>query len=131
MSQRAAEVARMLGAQGAIITTDVRGQRYIETVMTVQACEQAGIKTVLLTEEEDNENGTAPPLIVSALEVVAFVSMGTAAVPTSFPPVKRVVGTLNGADSTWYGELPPIPGRYGAFHIKDYYGMSKVGCVDF
>ena len=68
MAQRAALLAKRLGASGAIVTTNYRGQRFLETALTVQALERAGVATVLLTEEEDNENGAAPPLLVSVPE---------------------------------------------------------------
>ncbi|HJO80956.1 MAG TPA: glycine/sarcosine/betaine reductase component B subunit, partial [SAR202 cluster bacterium] len=64
-AERVAHLAAKIGAGAAITTTDIRGQRFVETILTLQACERMGIKTVLLTEEEDPEGGTAPPLLVS------------------------------------------------------------------
>ena len=64
-ASREALLAKQLGAVGAIVTTDMRGQRFLEEALTVQACERLGISTVLLTKEEDNEGGAAPPLLVS------------------------------------------------------------------
>lgn len=57
MANRAALVAKTLGADGAIVTPTLRGQRFLDTVMVVQSCERAGISTVLITEEEDDEDG--------------------------------------------------------------------------
>ena len=131
VAERAAHLARQVGAQAAIVTTDARGQRWVETVLTVQAFERAGIKTVLLSEEEDNEGGTALPFLVSPPELVSVVSTGTAAVPNTFPPVKKVVGAVNEVDDRWYQELPPIPGRYGASHAQDQYGYGKQSVADF
>ncbi|MBI2935876.1 MAG: glycine reductase, partial [Chloroflexi bacterium] len=88
VSNRAAMAAKMLGAKGAIVTTDVRGQRTIETMLTVQACEKLGIKTVLLTEEEDPEGGIAPPFIAYVPEAVAIVSTGTGGCAGPFPAVE-------------------------------------------
>ena len=67
------------------MTTDIRGQRFVETILGIRACEQAGISTVLLTQEEDNEDGTAPPLLISAPEVVSVVSTGTGGQEQQFP----------------------------------------------
>ena len=60
-ASRSAQMAKMLGADGAIITTNIRGRRFVDTVLGIQACERAGIRTTLITEEEDDENGKAPP----------------------------------------------------------------------
>jgi glycine reductase complex component B subunit alpha and beta len=130
MADRAARLALAVGAQGAIVTTNVRGQRFVETILTVQALERAGVKTILMTEEEDNEDGTAPPLLVPAPEVVAVVSTGTGGVDATFPGVARVIGTQKPAPH-WYAERSPIHGRYGVSHLHDYYGAGRQGCLDF
>jgi glycine reductase len=130
MANRAAQMALDLGAQGAIVTTNVRGQRFLETILTVQALERAGINTILMTEEEDNENGNAPPLLVSVPEVVSAVSTGTGGVETAFPRVERVIG-LRDPDPSWFEERPPIHGRYGTTHLHDFYGFGKQGYLDF
>jgi sarcosine reductase len=130
MAERAAELALAVGAQGAIVTTNVRGQRFVETTLTVQALERAGVKTVLMTEEEDNEDGTAPPLLVPAPEVVAVVSTGTGGVDVTFPAVDRVIGARQ-PEPHWFLERPAIHGRYGVSHLHDYYGAGRQGCLDF
>ena len=130
MANRTAQLAQLIGASGAIVTTNVRGQRFLETILTVQALEQAGINTVLMTEEEDNENGTAPPLLMSVPEVSAVISTGTGGVQTTFPSVKRVIGTRQ-PEAHWFQERPPIHGRYSVSHMHDFYGFGKQGCLDF
>ena len=130
MANRAAQMASALGANGAIVTTNQRGQRFVETVLTVQALERVGVDTVLMTEEEDNENGNAPPLLMSVPEIVSAVSTGTGGVEGTFPKVERVLG-LRQPDPEWYEEKPPIHGRYGATHLHDFYGFGKQGCLDF
>lgn len=130
-AERAAHLAKYIGAQGAITTTDIRGQRFVETILTLQACEQWGIRTVLLTEEEDPEGGTAPPLLVYVPELKAVVSTGTGAVPSEFPPVKRVIGAIGEPEERWFGKQPPIPGRYGAFHAQDIYGYGRQSLADY
>ncbi|MDP6419837.1 MAG: glycine/sarcosine/betaine reductase component B subunit [SAR202 cluster bacterium] len=130
MANRAAQLAVDTGVTGAIVTTNVRGQRFLETILTVQALERAGVNTILMTEEEDNENGTAPPLLVSAPEVTTVVSTGTGGVDATFPPVERVIG-MREPESQWYDEMPPIHGRYGVSHTHDYYGFGKQGYLDY
>jgi len=130
VSSRVARIARMLGAQGALVTTDVRGQRMVETMLTVQACEQAGLKTVFLSEEEDPEEGTAPPFLNWVPELEATVSTGTGGWDGPFPPVKKVIGARSPAKA-WFGEQPPVHGRYGVSHLGDHYGYGKQSYADF
>jgi len=130
MANRAAQLAVDVGAQGAIVTTNVRGQRFVETILTTQALERAGVNTILMTEEEDNENGTAPPLLISASEVVSAVSNGTGGVEVAFPKVERVIGVRE-PDPAWFQERPPIHGRYGVSHLHDFYGAGRQGYLDF
>ena len=130
MCNHAARLAKALGAQGAIVSPNWRGQRFLETILAVQACERVGIKTVLITEEEDNEDGTAPPLLTTAPEVVAVVSSGTGSCFGPYPPVQRVIG-VGKTDEKWYREQPPPHGCYGVSHLNDVYGFSRLTCVDY
>ena len=130
MAQRAALLAKRLGASGAIVTTNYRGQRFLETALTVQALERAGVATVLLTEEEDNENGAAPPLLVSVPEMASVVSAGTGELDHAFPPVERVLGAM-APDTYWYDEQPPVHGRYGVSYVPDYYGLGYRSLEDY
>lgn len=130
VSSRVARIAKMLGAQGVIVTTDVRGQRMVETMLTIQACEQAGLKTVFLSEEEDPEEGTAPPFLNWVPELEATVSTGTGGWDGPFPAVARVIGARSPAKE-WYGEQPAVHGRYGVSHLADHYGYGKQSYDDF
>ena len=129
-ASRSAQMAKMLGADGAIITTNIRGRRFVDTVLGIQACERAGIRTTLITEEEDDENGKAPPLLVFTPEMEAIVSTGAGAVGP-FPAVERVLGVSDGDVGAWAGDLPAIAGRYGAFHLQDFYGFGNQSRVDY
>jgi glycine reductase len=127
---RVAETAALLGARGAVASVDVRGNRFIEAILGVQACEQKGIKTVLCTVEEPNEDGQAPPLIFSTPEVVSAVSCGDSEVPGPFPAVERVLGAFD-PPPEWYAERPGEGGGHIARYWVDYYGWGRVGCVDY
>jgi glycine reductase len=129
-ASRSAQIAKMLGADGVIVTTNIRGRRFVDTILGIQACEQAGIRTTLVTEEEDDEDGTAPPLLVYTPEMEAVVSTGAGAAGP-FPPVERVLGARNGEREAWSSELPDIAGRYGAGHMQDYYGFGRQSRVDY
>ena len=129
-SVRVAEIARMLGADGAIVTTDVRGQRMVETMMTIEACEQAGIKTVFLTEEEDPEDGSAPPFITTAPQLEAVVSTGTGGWAGPFPAVDRVIGARD-PEKEWFQARPEVHGRYSVSHLQDFYGYGSQSYADY
>jgi hypothetical protein len=129
MANRATELALKVGAKGAIVTINVRGQRFVEAISTAQACERAGLNVVFLTEEEDNEDGNASPLLVPAPEVVTVVSTGTGSAFGPFPPVKKVIGGFGNA--SWAAEQPAVHGRYGVTHTHDVYGFTYQSCVDY
>ncbi len=132
VADRAAWTAKMIGANSAIISTDVRGQRWVGTMLTLAACEDMGINTVLITEEEDNENGNSPPLLFSPSELRGTVSNGTGDVVEPFGPVSTIVGSIDGAAEAWFGELPPVHGRYGGSNVfRDFYGYGKQSYADF
>lgn len=97
------KLARMLRADGALVTWNHGGNDLIEVMLTIQGLERAGIKTVFLTIESDikvvrmtpalAETGAhEPPLLFSVPEADAIVSTGTLAPETSLPAMERVVG---------------------------------------
>lgn len=129
-SHRVAHMAKTLGAEGAIVTTDVRGQRMVETILTIDACEKAGITCVFLTEEEDPEDGAAPPLITTTPELKAMVSTGTGGCDGPFPAVDRVIGAFE-PEEAWFQEQPAVHGRYGVSHLQDFYGYGKQSYADY
>jgi sarcosine reductase len=124
MADRLAHALKMADIQGAVITNDVRGQRFLEAILSVQACEREGVKVVLLTEEEDSESGTAPPLLVSVPELKAAVSAGTGATLHPFDGVQRSIGGFDTTQESNMGEIPAIHGRYGTSHFNDIFGYD-------
>ncbi len=115
------KLARMLGAQGALVTWNHGGNDLIEVMLTIQGLERAGIETVFLTIESDikvvrmvpelAETGAhEPPLLFSVPEADAIVSTGTLAPATSLPAVERVVG---GETVAFDFERPDLVSRAG------------------
>ena len=80
----AAKVARELGADGALVTTDAGGNSHTDTMLTVRACEQAGIRAVALVAEMGGLTDHVP-------EADAIVSVGNAEelVPRVAPRTRR------------------------------------------
>jgi glycine reductase len=131
IAHRVGELARTLGADGAIVTLDIRGARFVETILTCQALERAGVKTVFMATEETSEGGLAPPLLLSVPELVSVVSCGDGGVAGPFPAVERVLGARH-TNPEDFAEHPGIKGGYGSGDTwDDYYGYDRYSGVDF
>lgn len=106
----AAQMAKLLGAQGAVITrVNVSGNRFIDIMLTVQACEQKGIKAVLLSPEYGGKNGDELPFLFTAPEACSIVSAGSFERKLELPAPGRVLGPrMNGKILM---DLDPVQGR--------------------
>jgi sarcosine reductase len=92
-AERAAALALNLGAEGAIITTDARGNSHTDVMLTCRACEYAGVKTVVVLAEDSDADSTQPVLTDWVVEADAIVSTGKVA----FEP-DAIVSTGTGTD---------------------------------
>ena len=73
-----AQMARLLKADGAIITrTVMSGANLVDVMLTVQACEKKDVKTVFLSPEWGGRDGTEPPFVYHVPEANAIVSTGS------------------------------------------------------
>jgi hypothetical protein len=91
-----ARVARLMGAQIAIVSADMSGtggNNTIDFMQTIKACEQMGIRTVAILQESGNPDGTDPTLVDYVPEADALVSVGGIGwhAPAA-PAVERVIG---------------------------------------
>ena len=92
-----AQVAKLLGADGAIITRTVpSGAGFVDIMLTVQACERKGVKTVLLTPEWGGKDGTELPLVFYVPEATAMVSTGSTDHEFTLPAPAKVIGVGEG-----------------------------------
>lgn len=92
VAQYAAKLARMLGAAGAVLTWEGGGNSIVEAMLTVQALERAGIKTVAVAYEMGGTDGCDNPLIESVPEARALVSAGSYEKRLELPAVDEVLG---------------------------------------
>jgi glycine reductase len=76
-ANQAAKIAKMLGADGVLITSDAGGNDFVEVALTVKACERSGLKTVFMSTEESSEDGAKPPWLFTIPEADAVVSLGS------------------------------------------------------
>jgi glycine reductase complex component B subunit alpha and beta len=91
-----ARVARLMGAQIAIVSADMSGtggNNTIDFMQTIKACEQMGMRTVAILQESGNPDGTDPTLVDYVPEADALVSVGGIGwhAPAA-PAVDRVIG---------------------------------------
>jgi glycine reductase len=91
MSSYAANLALLLGAEGAILTYVGSGHSLVDVMMTCQKLERRGVRTTILLPEMAADGDTSG-LVYSIPEADAMVSTGNYEEAVTFPPVERVLG---------------------------------------
>ncbi|PWU21394.1 MAG: hypothetical protein C5B48_11365 [Candidatus Rokuibacteriota bacterium] len=87
-----ASVARMLGAQGVVLTLEGTGNTWVDFMQSVRALERAGIRTVQIVHELGGVEGRDWPIVDYVPEADAIVSGGGADRRFTLPAMSRVVG---------------------------------------
>jgi hypothetical protein len=129
-SKQCAKLARLLGAEGAVVAWDAGGNDFMEVIRTVQACENAGIKTVFMTFEEPTDSGGAPMLEpLAEAEAIVSIGIGTglrSEKGSELPPVETVIGSpVLSADPNTQGGTIPADGPIESNRWVDYYGFGR------
>jgi glycine reductase len=123
-AEEAASLAAGLGADGAIITTDAGGNSHTDSMLTVRACERAGVRTAVIVAEQVDPAATEPGLVDWVPEADCIVSTGNSEelVPAWTP--ERVLGGDLLLDGT--------PARAaGPIRVQDYLGAAnQMGQLD-
>ena len=70
------EIAIEKGISGIVITQEGGGHADVDLMLTLEACENAGIKTVILTNEIAGPDGSLPPLVSISDSADAIVTNG-------------------------------------------------------
>ena len=105
----AAEAAVGLGADGAVITTDAGGNSHTDTMLTVRACELAGVRTTAIVAEMADPDSTSSGLTDWVGEADSIVSAGNAEELVAAWTPERVLGgevLLDGSDAADAGPIP-------------------------
>jgi hypothetical protein len=89
-----AQLAKNLGAQGAIIAEEGYGNPDADFIQCIVELENAGIKTVGLTNECTGRDGTSQPLVVLDQRADAIVSTGNVSEIVELPPMETIIGDL-------------------------------------
>ncbi len=107
----AVKLARKLKADGVIITEEGFGNPEADLMMIVRGLEQAGIKTVLITDEYAGSDGASQSLADTTPEADAVVSAGNANEIIELPPMKKIIGPIK--------DLTKLAGAYPQSLKKD------------
>jgi glycine reductase complex component B subunit alpha and beta len=87
-----ANVARLLGAQGAVMTIEGTGNTWVDFMQSVKALERSGVRTVQIVHELGGIEGTDWPIVDYTPEADAIVTGGGADRRFQLPAMTRVVG---------------------------------------
>ena len=109
VAHNAAQLARSLGADAALISWTGSGNAFVEIMLTIRACERLGIKTVLVTYEYGGKEGVDSPLLFYASEANAVVSTGSRDRWIDLPAPERVVGPYDAVRVLSYPGAPSTP----------------------
>jgi glycine reductase len=123
-AELAAGLARELGADAAVITTDGGGNSHTDTMLTCRACERAGVRTAVIVAEMADPDATNPGLTDWVPEADCIASPGNAEelVPAWTPA--RVLGGDLLLDGTPAASAGPIP-------VRNYLGATnQMGQLD-
>ncbi len=137
-ANQAAKLAKLMGAEGAIVTWMGAGNAFIEGMLTTQALEREGIKTVFMTYEHGGREGLEAPLMFTVPEADALISVGSLDRPITLPPVHRVVGgqEVNLDPETGSGRIPAAGELKLDWHLPvlsgiDHWGFGGQTCVEY
>ena len=128
-------IALELGAQGAIISEEGYGNPDSDLCLNAKYFEQAGIRTVVVSDEAAGTDGASQGLADTTPEMIAFVSTGNVNEMLEVPAMERVIGcpeaiaNLSGGsdeslrpDGSMFVEMQSITASTTEI------GYSRVGC---
>lgn len=134
-SLQAAKMASMLKAKGAVVTWNAAGNDFLEVIRTVQACENLGIETVLLTPEE-HPRIDGPPVLEPLPEARAVVSVGVGLerrwIDEPVPAPEEVIGPPELiADANSFEGVVSAHDSLPSPRSMDYYGFGRKSSFDY
>ena len=89
-----AQIAKSLGAHGAIVTEEGYGNPDADYIMCLAALEDVGVKTVGISNEATGRDGGSQPLVTLDIKANALVSTGNVSELIKLPPADKVIGEL-------------------------------------
>jgi glycine reductase len=128
-----------MGAEGALVTWIGGGNAFVDVMFTVRACEQAGIKTTLVTYENGGKEGKDSPVLFYLPEADAVVSTGALDRTVELPAMDRLIGPYEQIKIFPFPGAAPVP-ALGALSLEardvmiggaDIWGGGKFRCAEF
>lgn len=89
-----AQMAKSLGADGAILAEEGYGNPDADFIACFVALENAGVKTVGMTNECTGRDGASQPLVTLDVKADAIVSCGNVSEMIELPAMAKVIGNL-------------------------------------
>lgn len=89
-----AQIAKSLGADGAIVTEEGYGNPDTDYIRCIVALEDVGVKVVGISNECTGRDGASQPLVVLDEKADALVSTGNVSTLINLPPAAKVIGCL-------------------------------------
>lgn len=89
-----AQMAKSLGADAAIVAEEGYGNPDADFIACIVALENAGVKTIGLTNECTGRDGASQPLVTLDIKADAIVSCGNVSELIELPPMETVIGEL-------------------------------------
>lgn len=89
-----AQMAKSLGAEAAIVAEEGYGNPDADFIACIVALENAGVKTIGLTNECTGRDGASQPLVTLDIKADAIVSCGNVSELIELPPMEKVIGEL-------------------------------------
>lgn len=108
IAHNTASLVATLGADGALVAWIGSGNAFVELMLTIQACERLGIKTVLVTYEFGGKDGVDSPLLYYVPEATAVISSGSRDRWLELPEPERVVGPYERFSILTYPGAPVV-----------------------
>ena len=90
-----AQMAKSLGADGAIVTEEGYGNPDADYILCISALEDVGVKTVGISNECTGRDGTSQPLVTLDMKANALVSTGNVSQLIELPPAEKIIGELS------------------------------------
>ncbi|MCM1991020.1 glycine/sarcosine/betaine reductase component B subunit [Oceanirhabdus seepicola] len=93
-AQVVAQIAKSIGADSAIVAEEGYGNPDADFIAVIVALEDAGVKTIGLTNECTGRDGMSQPLVSLDSKANAIVSCGNVSELIELPPMETVLGEL-------------------------------------
>mgnify|MGYP006274935605 CR=1 FL=1 len=119
-------VAKMIGAQGAIISEEGGGNPETDLMLTCEMLEDNGIDTVLVTDEYAGRDGRSQGLADVTQKADAVVTNGNGNELVKLPPMDKVIGDITTVETI-------VGGFKGSLHDDGSISVelaSLIGCLN-